>query len=75
MFWIHCSLSPTFPPERYKAEGIITAKPENVFKCVKPETGGLREKWDQNVKEVVILEAINEVSIMCLHLNPFKPQS
>uniref|UniRef100_A0A8D2LV95 StAR related lipid transfer domain containing 5 n=1 Tax=Varanus komodoensis TaxID=61221 RepID=A0A8D2LV95_VARKO len=42
--------------KRYKAEGVIPAKPEDVFKCVKPETGGLREKWDQNVKEVVVIE-------------------
>ncbi|XP_062998638.1 stAR-related lipid transfer protein 5 [Elgaria multicarinata webbii] len=52
--------STEFPGNLYKAEGIIPARPEDVFKCIKPETGGLREKWDQNVKEVVVIETINE---------------
>ncbi|XP_015260883.1 PREDICTED: stAR-related lipid transfer protein 5 isoform X2 [Gekko japonicus] len=42
----------------YKAEGILPAKPEAVFKCIKPEAGGLREKWDKNVKELLIIENI-----------------
>ncbi|XP_053220345.1 stAR-related lipid transfer protein 5 [Podarcis raffonei] len=49
----------------YKAEGIMPAKPEDVFKCLKPETGGLREKWDPNVKEIEVVEEISEdVSIV-----------
>ncbi|XP_053128845.1 stAR-related lipid transfer protein 5 isoform X2 [Hemicordylus capensis] len=52
--------STEFHGNLYKAEGIMPAKPADVFKCIKPETGGLREKWDQNVKEVVVVEAINE---------------
>lgn len=46
----------------YKAEGILPAKPEAVFKCLKPEAGGLREKWDKNVKKLLIIEIIDEVS-------------
>ncbi|KAL8197295.1 UNVERIFIED_CONTAM: hypothetical protein K2H54_019742 [Gekko kuhli] len=46
----------------YRAEGILPAKPEAVFKCIKPEAGGLREKWDKNVKEVSFIEVIDEVS-------------
>lgn len=41
----------------------MPAKPEDVFKCLKPETGGLREKWDPNVKEIEVVEEISEVSI------------
>ncbi|XP_003229424.1 stAR-related lipid transfer protein 5 [Anolis carolinensis] len=52
--------STEFRGNLYKAEGIIPAKTEDVFKCLRPETGGLREKWDQNVKEVAVIEKINE---------------
>uniref|UniRef100_A0A8D0DJ56 StAR related lipid transfer domain containing 5 n=1 Tax=Salvator merianae TaxID=96440 RepID=A0A8D0DJ56_SALMN len=52
--------STEFHGNLYKAEGVIPAKPEDVFKCLKPETGGLRQKWDQNVDEVVVVETIND---------------
>ncbi|XP_007439534.1 stAR-related lipid transfer protein 5 [Python bivittatus] len=52
--------STIFRGSLYRAEGILPAKPEDVFKCIKPETGGLREKWDENVKEVVVVASINE---------------
>ncbi|XP_060611190.2 stAR-related lipid transfer protein 5 [Anolis sagrei] len=52
--------SSEFRGNLYKAEGMIPAKTEDVFKCLRPETGGLREKWDQNVKEVAVIETINE---------------
>nr|XP_060611190.1 stAR-related lipid transfer protein 5 [Anolis sagrei ordinatus] len=52
--------SSEFRGNLYKAEGMIPAKTEDVFKCLRPETGGLREKWDQNVKEVAVVETINE---------------
>ncbi|XP_042330163.1 stAR-related lipid transfer protein 5 isoform X2 [Sceloporus undulatus] len=52
--------STEFHGNLYKAEGIIPAKPEDVFKCIRPETDGLRQKWDQNVKEVAVIETIDE---------------
>ncbi|KAJ6662795.1 hypothetical protein lerEdw1_010999 [Lerista edwardsae] len=52
--------STEFHGNLYKAEGIMPAKPADVFKCIKPETGGLREKWDPNVKEVTVVDTINE---------------
>ncbi|XP_077173969.1 stAR-related lipid transfer protein 5 [Paroedura picta] len=44
----------------YKLEGILPAKPEAVLRCIKPEDGGLREKWDKNVKELLIIERIDD---------------
>nr|XP_056722062.1 stAR-related lipid transfer protein 5 [Euleptes europaea] len=44
----------------YKAEGILPANLEAVLQCIKPEAGGLREKWDKNVKELLIIEIIDE---------------
>ncbi|XP_066492463.1 stAR-related lipid transfer protein 5 [Tiliqua scincoides] len=52
--------STEFHGNLYKAEGIIPAKPADVFKCLKPENGGLREKWDPNVKEISVIDTIDE---------------
>ncbi|KAG8145093.1 putative StAR-related lipid transfer protein, partial [Naja naja] len=43
----------------YRAEGILAAKSDDVLKCMMPETGGLREKWDDNVSKLVVVESIN----------------
>uniref|UniRef100_A0A8C6VKU4 StAR related lipid transfer domain containing 5 n=1 Tax=Naja naja TaxID=35670 RepID=A0A8C6VKU4_NAJNA len=45
--------------KRYRAEGILAAKSDDVLKCMMPETGGLREKWDDNVSKLVVVESIN----------------
>ncbi|XP_054859037.1 stAR-related lipid transfer protein 5 [Eublepharis macularius] len=57
IFW---KPSAEFHGNIYKADGILPAKPEAVFKCIKPEAGGLREKWDKNLKELLIVEIIDE---------------
>lgn len=49
-------------PRRYKGEGILPASPRDVWECIKPVAGGLRTKWDQNVKDFEVIEAISDVS-------------
>lgn len=49
---------------RYKGDGIVSASPEAVWECLKPEAGGLRTKWDQNVKDFELIETISDVSSM-----------
>ncbi|XP_026565402.1 stAR-related lipid transfer protein 5 [Pseudonaja textilis] len=51
--------SNVFRGNLYRAEGILAAKPKNVLKCIMPETGGLREKWDDNVTKLAVVESIN----------------
>uniref|UniRef100_A0A8D0H7S9 StAR related lipid transfer domain containing 5 n=1 Tax=Sphenodon punctatus TaxID=8508 RepID=A0A8D0H7S9_SPHPU len=55
---------------RYKGEGIVPASPEVVWKCLKPEAGGLRTKWDQNVKEFEVIETISETVSICRTASP-----
>ncbi|XP_039215271.1 stAR-related lipid transfer protein 5 [Crotalus tigris] len=52
--------STVFSGNLYRAEGVLAAKPEDVFKCIKPETDGLREKWDDNVNKILVVESIND---------------
>lgn len=47
---------------RYRGEGILPASPVDVWECIKPVAGGLRTKWDQNVKDFEVIEVINDVS-------------
>lgn len=51
-----------FVPRRYKGQGILRASPRDVWECIKPVAGGLRTKWDQNVKDFEVIEAISDVS-------------
>ena len=41
----------TAPPER-----TVPARPQQVWECIKPVAGGLRTKWDQNVKDFEVVE-------------------
>lgn len=50
------------PCRRYRAEGTVAACPEDVWECIKPVAGGLRTKWDQNVKDFEVVEAVSDVS-------------
>lgn len=36
--------------------------PEEVWDCVKPAAGGLREKWDENVTSFEVIQSITDVS-------------
>ncbi|XP_007943285.1 stAR-related lipid transfer protein 5 [Orycteropus afer afer] len=49
-----------FPGNLYRGEGIVCGSPEKVWDCVKPVTGGLREKWDENVSHFEIIENITD---------------
>lgn len=40
----------------------MAARPEDVWQCIKPVAGGLRTKWDQNVKDFEVVEAVSDVS-------------
>lgn len=50
------------PCLRYRAEGTVPARPQQVWECIKPVAGGLRTKWDQNVKDFEVVEAVSDVS-------------
>uniref|UniRef100_A0A6J0TBI3 StAR-related lipid transfer protein 5 n=1 Tax=Pogona vitticeps TaxID=103695 RepID=A0A6J0TBI3_9SAUR len=52
--------STEFNGRLYKGEGIIPAKLEDVYKCIVPEANGLRAKWDENVKELEVIERIGD---------------
>uniref|UniRef100_A0A8C0GE13 StAR related lipid transfer domain containing 5 n=1 Tax=Chelonoidis abingdonii TaxID=106734 RepID=A0A8C0GE13_CHEAB len=44
--------------------------PEAVWKCLKPEAGGLRTKWDQNVKDFELIETISDTISICRTITP-----
>ncbi|NXO92976.1 STAR5 protein, partial [Certhia brachydactyla] len=54
----------------YKGEGIVPASPQNVWECIKPVAGGLRTKWDQNVKDFEVIEAITDTVSVCRTTTP-----
>ncbi|KAM4748255.1 stAR-related lipid transfer protein 5 [Rhinophrynus dorsalis] len=62
--------SEEFPGNLYKGEGIIPAKPEHVWECLKPEPGGLRVKWDNNVDEFHLIETITDDITVCQTITP-----
>ncbi|XP_012607360.1 stAR-related lipid transfer protein 5 [Microcebus murinus] len=49
-----------FPGNLYRGEGILRGTPEEVWDCVKPEAGGLREKWDENVTSFEIIQTMTD---------------
>lgn len=55
--------SEEFPGNLYRGEGILCGTPEEVWDCVKPVAGGLREKWDDNVNSFEIVQSITDVSV------------
>ncbi|XP_053452043.1 stAR-related lipid transfer protein 5-like isoform X3 [Nycticebus coucang] len=44
----------------YRGEGIVLGTPKEVWDCVKPAAGGLREKWDENVASFEIIQSITD---------------
>lgn len=68
MLWSHIP----FSCSRYRGEGILNGTPENVWDCVKPLAGTLRDKWDENVTSFEIIQSITDVSPFPLcHPCPF----
>ncbi|KAM8973456.1 stAR-related lipid transfer protein 5 [Pelodytes ibericus] len=62
--------SSEFAGNLYKGEAIIPAKPEHVWECLKPEPGGLRVKWDKNVEDFQLIEAVADDISVCRTVTP-----
>uniref|UniRef100_U3JTL5 StAR related lipid transfer domain containing 5 n=1 Tax=Ficedula albicollis TaxID=59894 RepID=U3JTL5_FICAL len=62
--------STEFAGNLYKGEGILPASPHKVWECIKPVAGGLRTKWDQNVKDFEVIEAITDTVSICRTTTP-----
>ncbi|KAG9489254.1 hypothetical protein GDO78_005316 [Eleutherodactylus coqui] len=62
--------STEFTGNLYKGEGLVEAKPEHVWECLKPEPGGLRVTWDNNVQDFQLLEAVRDDISICRTVTP-----
>ncbi|XP_078800969.1 stAR-related lipid transfer protein 5 [Oryzias latipes] len=62
--------SSEFPGKLYKGEGLISASPDRVWECLKPEPDGLRVKWDANVKKFQLLEEMSQDVSVCRTVTP-----
>ncbi|NP_001089765.1 StAR related lipid transfer domain containing 5 S homeolog [Xenopus laevis] len=62
--------SAEFTGNLYKGEGIVSAKLEDVWECLKPEPGGLRVKWDNNVDKFHLIDAIADDITVCQTVTP-----
>ncbi|XP_008851609.1 stAR-related lipid transfer protein 5 [Nannospalax galili] len=49
-----------FPGNLYRGEGILCGTLEEVWDCVKPVAGGLREKWDENVTSFEVVQSLTD---------------
>ncbi|XP_075414180.1 stAR-related lipid transfer protein 5 [Tenrec ecaudatus] len=49
-----------FPGNLYRGEGVVRGTLAKVWDCLKPVSGGLREKWDENVHSFEIIENITD---------------
>ncbi|XP_020821647.1 stAR-related lipid transfer protein 5 isoform X1 [Phascolarctos cinereus] len=62
--------STEFPGNLYKGEGIIYGTPEEVWKFLLPADNGLRAKWDENVKDLQVLELIKDDLLITRTITP-----
>ncbi|XP_041495957.1 stAR-related lipid transfer protein 5 [Microtus oregoni] len=53
--------SQEFPGNLYRGEGILCGTLEEVWDCIKPVAGGLREKWDDNVTSFEVVQSITDM--------------
>ncbi|XP_052570838.1 stAR-related lipid transfer protein 5 [Peromyscus eremicus] len=53
--------SEEFPGNLYRGEGVLCGTPAEVWDCIKPVAGGLREKWDDNVTSFEIVQSITDM--------------
>ncbi|KAK6475084.1 stAR-related lipid transfer protein 5-like [Huso huso] len=67
VFWRPSS---EFAGNLYKGEGIINGSPEKVWTCLKPVPGGLRVKWDNNVKKFELIQSIDDEVSVCRTVTP-----
>ncbi|KAM4826201.1 stAR-related lipid transfer protein 5 [Thomomys bottae] len=49
-----------FAGHLYRGEGLLSGTPQQVWQCVKPGDGGLREKWDDNVSRFEIIQRFSD---------------
>ncbi|XP_061035807.1 stAR-related lipid transfer protein 5 isoform X2 [Eubalaena glacialis] len=59
-----------FPGNLYRGEGIVNGTPEQVWDCVKPLAGTLRDKWDENVNSFEIIESITDTQCISRTTTP-----
>ncbi|KAM9093026.1 stAR-related lipid transfer protein 5 isoform 1-T1 [Megaptera novaeangliae] len=59
-----------FPGNLYRGEGIVNGTPEQVWDCVKPLAGTLRDKWDENVNSFEIIESITDTQCVSRTTTP-----
>ncbi|XP_021263195.1 stAR-related lipid transfer protein 5 [Numida meleagris] len=57
--------SAEFAGNVYRADGTVPARPQHVWECIKPVAGGLRTKWDQNVKDFEVVETVSDTVSVC----------
>ncbi|KAG8575505.1 hypothetical protein GDO81_009580 [Engystomops pustulosus] len=62
--------STEFTGNLYKGEGLVAAKPELVWECLKPEPDGLRVKWDSNVQDFQLLDTVTDDTTICRTVTP-----
>ncbi|KAM6059555.1 stAR-related lipid transfer protein 5 isoform 2-T2 [Theristicus caerulescens] len=62
--------SAEFAGNVYRGEGIVPASTRDVWECIKPVAGGPRTKWDQNVKDFEVVEAISDTISVCRTTTP-----
>ncbi|KAF1635325.1 StAR-related lipid transfer protein 5, partial [Eudyptes filholi] len=62
--------SAEFAGNAYRGEGILPASPQDVWECIKPVAGGPRTKWDQNVKDFEVVEAVSDTVSVCRTTTP-----
>ncbi|KAG7265168.1 hypothetical protein CRUP_003609 [Coryphaenoides rupestris] len=62
--------STEFPGNVYKGEGVVSGSTEKVWRCLEPVPGGLRVKWDNNVKKFELLEQVTEIISVCRTVTP-----
>ncbi|XP_064373351.1 stAR-related lipid transfer protein 5 isoform X2 [Dromaius novaehollandiae] len=62
--------SAEFAGNIYRGEGTVPASPADVWECIKPVAGGLRAKWDQNVKDFEVIEAVSDTVSVCRTTTP-----
>ncbi|TKC37759.1 stAR-related lipid transfer protein 5 [Monodon monoceros] len=59
-----------FPGNLYRGEGIVNGTPEQVWGCVKPLAGTLRDQWDENVNSLEIIESITDTQCVSRTTTP-----
>lgn len=52
--------SPHWNGMLYRAESVLPADPETVFRYIDPLPGSVREKWDKAIKELQIVERMGD---------------